>query len=168
MLDIASSLAPHGIARDGRREAVRPNASDRAGTPHRGPLLHVRKRGAFSGASERLQKPRPVHPVGGDQEEPMPSTVFASLMRTLGTLAAFVSLATVLNGASFARTKPATANGVACSRADTVRCKRLWLLDAKRVNPPDRVRPMAGLACDHRDGRHPMCREVVVIRGGRR
>lgn len=94
----------------------------------------------------------------------MPSTVFASLMRILGTLAAFGSFATVLNGAAFAGAKPATATGSACSRLDTTRCRRLRLLDAKGVNAPDRVRSMAGLACDHRDRKHPFCRETVVIR----
>jgi len=93
----------------------------------------------------------------------MPSTVFASLMRILGTLAAFALFAAVLNETGFARAKPATATGSACSRLDATRCRRLRLLDVKRVNPPDRVRSMAGLACDHRDDKRPLCRESVVI-----
>jgi len=96
----------------------------------------------------------------------MPLTVFASPMRIFGMLAVFASFVAALNGAGFAKANPAYANGVACSRLDTTRCRRLRLLDAKRVNPPDRVRPMAGLACDHRDGKHPFCRETVVIRLG--
>ncbi len=93
----------------------------------------------------------------------MPLTVSASLMRIFGMLA-FVLLAAVLDEAGFARTKPATANGAACGLRDTTRCRPLSLLDSKRVNPPDRVRPMAGLACNHRDSKHPLCRQTVVIR----
>lgn len=94
----------------------------------------------------------------------MPSTVLAPLMKTLGRLAAFALFAVVLNGAGFARTKPTTATGSACSGLDTTRCRRLRLLDAKRVNPPDRARSVAGLACDHRDRKHPLCQQSVVIR----
>lgn len=160
---MVSSLAPRGIAQDGRREAVRPSAPDRAGTPHCGPLLHVRKQGAFSGARERLHRPRPVHPLRVIREKQMPSIVSASPMRNLGTLAAFAFFAAASNGASFAKAKGVTASGTACHRLDTARCRRLSLLDSRRVNPPDRARPMAGLSCPHRNSKHPLCREIVVI-----